>query len=115
MHLYGKELNLNHNKDQEKDLNMKSINISQDIIPLAEFKVQISKYLNNIEATGRPMVVTQNGKPAGVVISPEDYDELVYQKSLIESVSRGISDVDNGAIFTTDELRAELDKRRVKK
>jgi PHD/YefM family antitoxin component YafN of YafNO toxin-antitoxin module len=58
------------------------------------------------------MVITQNGKPAGVLLSPDDFDELVYQKSLIESINRGLSDIQNGNIFTTDELRAELEKRR---
>lgn len=91
---------------------MKQINISNDIVPVAEFKVQISKYLNNIKSTGRPMVITQNGKPAGVLLSPDDFDELVYQKSLIESISRGLSDIEKGNIFTTVELRAELEKRR---
>lgn len=92
---------------------MKQINISNDIVPVAEFKVQISKYLKNIKSTGRPMVITQNGKPAGVLISPDDFDELVYQKSLIESINRGLSDVEKGNVFTTKELRAELEKQRV--
>ena len=93
-------------------MKMKSINIANDIVPLADFKVQISKYLNNIKSTGRPMVITQNGKPAGVVLSPDDYDELIYQKSLIESINRGLSDINKGNVFTTEELRAELEKRR---
>jgi antitoxin YefM len=91
---------------------MKKINIANDIVPVAEFKVQISKYLNNIRSTGRPMVITQNGKPAGVLLSPDDFDELVYQKSLIESVNRGLSDIEKGNDFTTKELYAELEKSR---
>jgi antitoxin YefM len=91
---------------------MKQINIANDIIPVAKFKVQVSKYLKNIKSTGRPMVITQNGKPAGVLLSPDDYDELVYQKSMIESINRGLSDVNSGNIFTTQELKAELEKRR---
>ena len=91
---------------------MKQINISNDIVPVAEFKVRISKYLNSIKSTGRPMVITQNGKPAGVLLSPDDFDELIYQKSLIESINRGLSDIEKGNVFTTEELRAELDKRR---
>ena len=91
---------------------MKQINIANDIVPLAEFKVQISKYLNNIKATGRPMVITQNGKPAGVLLSPDDFDELVYQKSLIDSINRGLSDIEKDNIFTTEELRAKLETRR---
>jgi len=91
---------------------MKSINIANDIVPVAEFKVQVSKYLRNIKSTGRPMVITQNGKPAGVLLSPDDYDELVYQKSLIESINRGLSDVKNGDVYTTEDLRKELERRR---
>ena len=91
---------------------MKSIHIANDIIPVAEFKVQISRYLNTIKSTGRPMVITQNGKPAGVLLSPEDYDELVYQKSLVESINRGLADVNKGDVYTTDELIKELDHRR---
>jgi len=91
---------------------MKPLNISNDIVPVAEFKVQISKYLNSIKSTGRPMVITQNGKPAAVLLSPDDFDELVYQKSLIESINRGLSDVEKGNVFTTKELRAELEKKR---
>ena len=91
---------------------MKSIHIANDIIPVAEFKVQISRYLNTIKSTGRPMVITQNGKPAGVLLSPEDYDELVYQKSLVESINRGLSDINKGDVYTTDELIKELDHRR---
>ncbi|MBU3948808.1 MAG: type II toxin-antitoxin system Phd/YefM family antitoxin [Proteobacteria bacterium] len=92
---------------------MKQINIAKDIVPVAEFKVQVSKYLKNIKTTGRPMVITQNGKPAGVLLTPDDFEELIYQKSLIESISRGISDIEKGNVFTTEELRAELEKRRV--
>ena len=91
---------------------MKQINIANDIVPVAEFKMQISKYLRNIKSTGRPMVITQNGKPAGVLLSPDDFDELVYQKSLIDSINRGLSDIKEGNIYTTEELRAELEKRR---
>ncbi|MBN1466335.1 type II toxin-antitoxin system Phd/YefM family antitoxin [candidate division KSB1 bacterium] len=91
---------------------MKPINIANDIVPVAEFKVRISKYLNSIKSTGRPMIITQNGKPAAVLLSPDDFDELVYQKSLIESIKRGISDIEKGDVFTTEELKAELERRR---
>lgn len=95
-----------------QDIIMKQINIANDIVPVAEFKVQISKYLNNLKSTGRPMVITQNGKPAGVLLSPDDFDELVYKKSLIESIQRGLADAEKGNTYSTDDLRAELERRR---
>ena len=65
-----------------------------------------------MKETGRPMVITQNGKAAGVLLSPEDYDELVYKKSLIESINRGLSDVESGDVYTTKELKVELLTKR---
>ena len=44
---------------------MNYINISNDIVPVAEFKGKLSKYLNSVNSSRRPMVITQNGKPAG--------------------------------------------------
>ncbi|MCI0496313.1 type II toxin-antitoxin system Phd/YefM family antitoxin [candidate division KSB1 bacterium] len=90
---------------------MKTINISNDIIPLGEFKTNVSKFLKNLKNTGQPLVITQNGKPAGVLLSPLEYDELIYRKMFLDSVSRGIADADSGNVYTTEELKEELDKR----
>ncbi len=91
---------------------MKVLNISTDIVPLGEFRTAISKWLKSIKNTGQPLVITQNGKPAGVLLAPEEYDDLIYTKRFIESVSRGISEADRGETYSTKELRSELSKSR---
>lgn len=53
-------------------------------------------------------------KPAGVLLSPKDYDELVYRKSFLDSVERGIADTDIGRIYSTEEIRTVLISRRNK-
>lgn len=91
---------------------MKSITVSNDIIPVGEFKVGLSKWLKKVQSTGHPLIITQNGRPAGVLLSPAEYDELIHSKSFIESVERGISDAEAGRVYTTKELRDELKNRR---
>ncbi|MCH9006637.1 type II toxin-antitoxin system Phd/YefM family antitoxin [candidate division KSB1 bacterium] len=91
---------------------MKHLNISNDIVPIGEFKSSISKWLKNIQNTGHPLVITQNGRPAGVLLSPSEYDELVYKRHFLDSVNRGISDAESGNVYSTKELKKELDKRR---
>jgi len=93
---------------------MKTISIKNDIVPIAEFKTSISKWFKSLQGTGHPVIITQNGKPAGVLLSPEDYDELVYRKSFFESVGRGIADADSGKIYSTKELKTALASRRTK-
>lgn len=91
---------------------MKAISVSKDIVPIAEFKTNISKWFKTLQTSHHPLIITQNGKPAGVFLSPADYDELVYRKSFVDSVERGLADVEGGRTSTTAELRQSLQARR---
>ena len=42
---------------------MKSIRVSDGVVPLGEFKTHASRYLKDLDG---PVVITQNGRPAGV-------------------------------------------------
>jgi antitoxin YefM len=93
---------------------MKTISVQNDIIPIAEFKASISKWFRDLRNTGHPLIITQNGKPAGVLLSPNDYDELVYRKSFLDSVGRGLSDAESGRTYHTEGIRAAFAARRSK-
>jgi len=91
---------------------MRAINISQDIIPVGEFKTGISKWLRSIRNKNHAVVITLNGRPAGVLITPEEYDKLTYTKMFSESINRGIQDINTGNIFSTSELKEKIQEAR---
>ena len=88
------------------------LNISTDIIPIGEFKSQMTKWLNTAKDTGRPLIITQNGKPAAVVLSPEEFDNMEYTKRFMKSVNQGLEDINSGKSFDTEQLKNELKKQR---
>ena len=88
------------------------LNISTDIIPIGEFKRQMTKWLSTAKNTGRPLIITQNGKPAAVVLSPEEFDRIEYTERFKESVNQGLEDIHSGNSFNTKQLKTELQKRR---
>lgn len=94
---------------------MKEIQVSNDIIPVGQFKAGLAKYLNEIQSNGNSLIITQNGRPAGVLISPQAFDDMRHTRLFLESVSRGISDSEKGDILTTTQLRSELQKSNAKK
>ena len=94
---------------------MRSISVSNDIIPIGEFKTGLSKCLKSVQETGHPLIITQNGRPAGVLLSPSEYDDLVHSKAFVQSVQRGMSDSESGNVYTTEELQLKLKKRRGKR
>ena len=92
---------------------MRSLNISKDIIPIGEFKTGISKWFKSIREKKHPIIITQNGRPAGVLISPEEYDTLLYNKNFTDSIKRGLHDIETGNIHSHSEFKkAILDFRK---
>jgi prevent-host-death family protein len=91
---------------------MRTINISQDIVPVGEFKTKISKWLRSIKDNNHPVIITQNGKPAGVLITPEEYDKLVYTQEFKQSIHRGLKDIESGNTYTTNAVKSILKKAR---
>ena len=88
------------------------LNISTDIIPIGEFKKQLANWLKTTKNTGRPLIITQNGKPAAVVISPEEFDNMQYTKRFIQSVNQGLKDITSGNTFSTEQIKNKLEQLR---
>ena len=64
--------------------------------------------LHEIQSSRRPLVITQNGKAAAVLISPSDFDLLTEQARFVEAVQRGLEDVQNGRVLPDEDLGREL-------
>jgi len=78
---------------------MRQITISNDIVPLAEFKAKLSAWIKKLKASKRPLILTQNGKAAAVIILPEEYDKLTYNQNYINSVKNGLADIKNNDLL----------------
>ena len=48
----------------------------KDIVTVSELQDRLAPTLSHVRKTGRPVVVTQRGKPAGVLLGIEDYTRL---------------------------------------
>jgi len=91
---------------------MRAIKVSEDIVPVGEFKGQIARWLRHAAETGQPVIITQNGKPAGVLVSPIEYDRLTERERFLGSVTLGLADVEAGRTMDTKELLRRLEERR---
>jgi len=86
--------------------------VSENIVPIAEFKAQAAHWLRHVAETGQPLVITVNGKPAGVVLSPREFDRLQERQRFLESVGAGLADADAGRLMNSGELKRRLAERR---
>jgi prevent-host-death family protein len=77
---------------------MRVLRVSENFVPVSELKAQAADWLRKIGETGAPVVVTQNGKPAAVLLSPRAFDELSEQARFVSAVTEGLADADAGRV-----------------
>lgn len=91
---------------------------AEDIHPMSEHRTHLTEHLRQVQETGRPMVITQQGRPAAVLLSPAAYDELVRQAELaqdIAGIKEGLAEADAGlGQDATEALREIAEKHGLK-
>ena len=63
------------------------MNITKDISPLTEFKRDSARLIAQIKETGRPQILTVNGKPSVVVMDAAAWQEMQDQLDYAETVA----------------------------
>ena len=88
---------------------MKPLHVSEDILPIADFKARASEVVRRLREHRRPVVITQSGKPAAVLLAPEEFDRLTYRARFLEAVGEGLADAEAGRTVSDEALGKRLD------
>ncbi len=87
------------------------LDIAQDIQSLSHFKRNTPDLLQQLRETGRPVVLTINGKAEPVVQEAQSYQrllELLDRLQTIEGVLKGLQDVNEGKTKPLAQFDAEM-------
>ncbi len=87
---------------------MKPIRPNQDIQPVSEFRKRISAFIEQVQESKRPLVLTQRGHSAAVVLDVEEYDRLVDELETMRDIQRASEQLANGEGIDSDEAREQL-------
>jgi len=89
---------------------MNDLIVSEDIVPIGEFKKQTSRLLRRVKEEGHPLLITQNGRPVGVVIPPEEYDRIQARDRLVAAAEEGLRQSKAGQVLSGEDVDRELDR-----
>ena len=84
------------------------LNLEHDVVPFTAFRASLSSYIEQTRRTHRPILVTQNGKSAAVLLSPADFDQAAETLALARAVERGEEDLRAGRVTPHDEARRNI-------
>ena len=84
---------------------------SQDVHPLSAFRANAAGLLRQLKETRRPLVLTQHGRSAAVVLGVEHYEALVDEIELIREIHQAKAELARGEGIPQEELIAEVRAR----
>ena len=65
---------------------MHGIRFSRDIRPLSEFRANAAAFVQQVRSTQRPLVLTQHGRGAAVLLDITEYERLIEQIELLQEI-----------------------------
>ena len=89
-------------------------NIIQDIHSLSSFKRNTCEFIQQMKQTGKPVVLTVNGKAELVVQDAESYQKLLdmlEQLEIIAGINQGLEDVNAGRTRPLAEFEQEMQQK----
>ena len=85
------------------------INVAQDIHSFTTFKRNSSDLMKRMKKTGRPLVLTINGKAEAVVLDPAVYQVVADQLDAVARIRRGLAQAKRGEGQPVDDVFDELE------
>ena len=94
-----------------KEAVMSAIRPSTDVLPVTEFRANSAALLAQIRTSKRPIVLTQHGRSAAVLMDVGVYEAMLDEIALLREVRIAEEQIARGEGIPHDEVVAELRAR----
>ncbi len=88
------------------------------IVPVREFRTNLSEILSDVADRRDHVLVTRNGKPAAALVPIDEYEaleetaEILSDSATLAAIEAGVAQLARDETVTLADLRAELAERR---
>jgi prevent-host-death family protein len=80
-----------------------------NIIPVSDLRQDAAKVLKKLRNNKEPLIITQRGRAAAVMIGVDAYEKSEHEKELLRLLARGEREIEIGEGYDLDDVLAEAD------
>lgn len=80
-----------------------------NLMPVTDLRQDAAAALKRLKSSKRPVVITQRGRAAAVLVSVEEYERSERERELLRLIARGERELAAGEGFDLDDVLAEAD------
>jgi prevent-host-death family protein len=81
-----------------------------DIIPVTDLRQDAAAALKRVRMSKQPLVITQRGRAAAVMLSVEAYERAEYERQILRLLARGEREISAAKGHDLDHVLAEADR-----
>ncbi len=88
------------------------------MVPVREFRSNLSELLSDVADRRDHVLVTRSGKPAAVLVPVDEYDaleetaEILSDSAALAAIEEGLAEAERGETVDLEDVRRELAERR---
>lgn len=90
------------------------VKLNTDIRPVSEFRANAAELIEHVRTSRRPLVLTQRGHSAAVVLDVAEYERMVEEIDLLSDVRTAIQQIEDGEAVSNRDAKAELRRRFIR-
>ena len=75
---------------------MQKFKFNQDIKPLSEVRNSMATFIKQVHDTKRPLIITQRGKSAAVLIDVQEYELMQEKIDLLTDIQTSLNQLNKG-------------------
>jgi prevent-host-death family protein len=80
-----------------------------DIVPVTDLRQDAAKVLTRVRKSKDPVIITQRGRAAAVMLSVDAYQRSPHDRELLRLLARGEKEIEAGKGNDLDSILAEAD------
>ena len=80
-----------------------------DIIPVSDLRQNAAKILKHLKDSKEPLIITQRGRAAAVMLSVETFERSEHDKELLRLLAKGEREIGIGEGYDLEAVLAEAD------
>ena len=80
-----------------------------NIIPVSDLRQDAAKILKQLRENNEPLIITQRGRAAAVMIGVAAYEKSEHDKELLRLLANGDRDIEIGQGYDLDTVLSEAD------
>lgn len=80
-----------------------------DIIPITDLRQDAAAVLEQVRKRNLPLIITQRGRAAAVMLSVEAYERAEYERDILRILARGEKEIAAGKGYSLNQVLADAD------